>query len=32
MENFGKEIRLVIRRLDEKELPPVSPVTISSFR
>ncbi len=32
MENFGEEIRLVIRRLDEKEIPPAAPVTVNSFR
>lgn len=32
MENFGEEIRLVIRRLDEQEIPPASPVTVNSFR
>jgi pilus assembly protein CpaB len=32
MENFGEEIRLVIRRLDEKEIPPAAPISISSFR
>jgi pilus assembly protein CpaB len=32
MENFGEEIRLVIRRLDEQEIPPASPVTGNSFR
>jgi Flp pilus assembly protein CpaB len=30
--NFGKEIRLMIRRLDEKEVPPAAPVTIGSFQ
>jgi pilus assembly protein CpaB len=32
MENFGEEIRLVIRRLDEKEIPSAAPVTVNSFR
>ncbi|MCX6033033.1 MAG: Flp pilus assembly protein CpaB [Chloroflexi bacterium] len=32
MGNFGKEIRLMIRRLDEKEVPPSAPVTIGSFQ
>jgi Flp pilus assembly protein CpaB len=32
MENFGKEIRLMIRRLDEKEVPPLVPVTVGSFK
>jgi len=32
MENFGEEIRLVIRRLDEKEVPAVPMVTIDAFK
>ncbi len=31
MANFGEEVRLVIRRLDEKEAPEVGPVSIESF-
>jgi Flp pilus assembly protein CpaB len=31
MANFGKEVRLVIRRLDEKEAPEVGPVSSDSF-
>lgn len=31
MANFGQEVRLVIRRLDEREAPAISPVTIDSF-
>jgi Flp pilus assembly protein CpaB len=31
MANFGQEVRLVIRRLDEREAPEISPVTVESF-
>lgn len=31
MNNFGRDVRFVIRRLDEKEVPPLGPVTVNSF-
>jgi pilus assembly protein CpaB len=31
MANFGQEVRLVIRRFEERETPEVEPVTIDSF-
>lgn len=32
MSNFAKEVRLMIRRLDEREVPPIEPVTPRTFR
>jgi len=32
MSNFAKEVRLMIRRLDERELAPLAPVSPSTFR
>jgi Flp pilus assembly protein CpaB len=32
MANFGQEVRLVIRRLDEREAPEIQSVTVDSFR
>jgi pilus assembly protein CpaB len=32
MSNFAKEVRLMIRRLDERETPPLEPVTPRTFR
>jgi pilus assembly protein CpaB len=32
MDNFAKEVRFVIRRLDEKESPPITPVTFETFK
>jgi Flp pilus assembly protein CpaB len=31
MASFGQEVRLVIRRLDEREAPEIPPVTVDSF-
>ena len=31
MANFGQEVRLIIRRYEERETPEVEPVTVDSF-
>jgi Flp pilus assembly protein CpaB len=32
MNNFGRDVRFAIRRLDEKEVPQLQPVTVNSFK
>jgi Flp pilus assembly protein CpaB len=32
MNNFGRDVRFVIRRLDEKDMPQLQPVTVDSFK